>query len=50
MKNCQRRDNDRDKDWIVKNIIKDNKKEKEKIKLYSMIMFFFMLSECLGFR
>lgn len=32
MKNCQRRDNDRDKDWTVKNIIKDNKKEKEKNK------------------
>lgn len=50
MKNCQRRDNDRDKDWTVKNIIKDNKKEKEKTKPHSMTMLSSMLSECSGFR
>lgn len=49
MKNCQRRD-DRDKDWTVKNIIKDNKKEKEKTKPHSITVLSSMLSECSGFR
>lgn len=48
-KNCQRRD-DRDKDWTVKNIIKDNKKEKEKTKPHSITVLSSMLRECSGFR